>query len=158
RERSAVSARRAKRKESGRLLPLSFCLAHGEGELLRAFVPLRDGRGHVVRIHPQLDFLPGGFGADGRHPAHDLVHHFDGEVTEVKLRKTVRHRVYNPSLSLLSVGVGLATRHISREVGGVPRSVKVERRRQTPFHLFVGTLSGRGACYPAEKARSTLAP
>jgi hypothetical protein len=42
----------------------------------------------------------------------------------------VGHRVYKPSLNLLAVVVGLATRHVWREASGVPCPVKVERRRQ----------------------------
>jgi hypothetical protein len=38
----------------------------------------------------------------------------------------------NPAL-VFSRGVGLATRHAAREASGVPRRVKVERRRQKPI-------------------------
>src|SRR5712692_11681133 len=41
----------------------------------------------------------------------------------------VRHRINNPALVFIC-GVGLATRHASSGASGVPRRVKVERRRQ----------------------------
>jgi hypothetical protein len=47
----------------------------------------------------------------------------------------VRHRFYKPTLSFLSVVVGLATRHVSREAGGVSCPVKVERGGR---HIFFG--------------------
>ena len=46
---------------------------------------------------------------------------------------------------------GPDARHTSGKRG--PRPVKVERRRQTPSFMLVGTLSGRGARYAADKAR-----
>jgi len=61
------------------------------------------------------------------------------------------------------VVVGLATRHASRAANGVPRSVKVERRRQRRKNSPAEkagcfktsrTLNGWGGCYPEEKARS----
>jgi len=61
---------------------------------------------------------------------------------------------------LLSVVVGLATRHAWREASGVPRPVKVERRRQKQIDprrwraFEVETLNGRGARYPEKKART----
>src|SRR5690349_16404281 len=55
---------------------------------------------------------------------------------------------------------GWATRHTSREASGVPRRIKVERRRQIrkkspPVWRAVesGTLRRWGACYPGKKAR-----
>jgi len=105
-------------------------LLSARDELLGPFVPSGDRRGDVVGVEPLVDFLPGRLGECGVHPAHNLVHHIGVDVLEVILRKTVRHRVLiNPAL-VFSRGVGLATRHVSREAGGVPRPVKVERRRQ----------------------------
>jgi len=117
---------RAKRK-SGRKPAL---VLSARDELLGPFVPSGDRRGDVVGVEPLVDFLPGRLGECGVHPAHNLVHHIGVDVLEVILRKTVRHRVLiNPAL-VFSRGVGLATRHASREASGVPRPVKVERRRQ----------------------------
>ena len=66
----------------------------------------------------------------------------------------------NPAL-VFSRGVGLVTRHASREASGVPRPVKVERHRQRQKSspprgglLRLGTLNGWGARYPEKKARS----
>ena len=63
-------------------------------------------------------------------------------------------------LLLLFVAHPLATRHVSSGASGVPRRVKVERRRQKQLSSpqWVGfweirTLSGWGARYTAKKAR-----
>src|SRR6266849_7212086 len=79
----------AKRKESGRLFPLSFWLGQRGGEFSGAIVPTRNGRGDVVSVKPVVDFLPRRLGEGGLHPAHDLVHHLGGKVLGVVLRKTV---------------------------------------------------------------------
>jgi hypothetical protein len=65
----------------------------------------------------------------------------------------------NPAL-VLSVVVGLATRHDWSEASGVPGRVKVERRRQKQISSppmgglwEIQTLSGWGARYTAKQAR-----
>jgi hypothetical protein len=71
----------------------------------------------------------------------------------------VRHRVYKPSLSLLAVVVGLATRHASRGASGVPRPVKVERRKAETIKkpagdgglLEIGDLEWAGCLLPWEE-------
>jgi hypothetical protein len=87
-----------------------------------------------VGVEPLVDLPPARLGESIRHPADDLVHDLRRQVLEIVLRKTVR--VYKPSLSFLSVVVGLATRHASWEAIGVPRPIKVERRRQKPQSLI----------------------
>jgi len=60
--------------------------------------------------------------------------------------------------SCLAVVIGLATRHGSREANGVPRPVKVERRRQRQVgnppgsrNLYLLALNWRGACSPGTR-------
>jgi hypothetical protein len=69
----------SKKKESGRLLPLSFCSGLGRGESSNVIGPTRNGRGNVVGIQPIVNFLPRRLGECGLHPAHYFVHHFGEE-------------------------------------------------------------------------------
>src|SRR5437867_10866946 len=89
----------AKRKESGRLFPLSFWLGRCGGEFSGAIVPTRNGRGEVVSVKPVVDFLPRRLGEGGFHPVHDFLPDFGRQVLEVVLRKTVRHRINKPGLN-----------------------------------------------------------
>jgi hypothetical protein len=58
------------------------------------------------------------------------------------------HRVNKPSLSVYPWLVGLATRPAAREASGVPRRVKVERRRQKPSDFNLGDLEQAGCWLP----------
>ena len=52
--------------------------------------------------------------------------------TKLAVRGLVRYEVppFAVPIPMLVLGVGLATRHVSSGASGVPRRVKVERRRQ----------------------------
>ena len=91
--------------------------------------PTRNVRGDVMGIQPVVNFLPGRFGECHLHPAHDVFHDIGVDVLEIVLGRLYDIEFINPAL-VFSRGVGLATRHASREASGVPRRVKVERRRQ----------------------------